>query len=111
MKIIIAVLILMTSSVAYADLDLKPYIEYKNELNYTNKDFNQDIHHFRFGVETGKFYGEIGRTTSIDGSGIGGEVGYQFEFGKNLTLAGSWEGIRQNSTLNHTLETKIRWTF
>ena len=115
MRVLVALLVLTFSGVSYAaELDLTPYVEYKNELKYKGSEFQDDIHHVRFGAQVGRFYGEIGPMSSDLGIGTSGEVGYKFKFNDRVTLKGKWEGThndRNGPDLHHKLETELRVTF
>ena len=115
MKTLVALLVLTFSGVSYAaELDLTPYIEYKNELKYKGSEFQDDIHHLRFGAQLGKVYAEIGPMSSDLGTGTSAEVGYKWKFTDRWIIKGKWEATNQDRNgpdLNHKLETELRVTF
>lgn len=87
--------------------DLAYYLEWKNEIKYTNSAYKQTINHLRPGIKLGNFYFEGGYFSEGDFSA---EAGYKFKLGPNLLLKGKWEGT-QDDNLKHKLETEVRWTF
>jgi len=101
MKLLIAVLAVFASSQAFAN----PYIEYKNELKYTDSTYKKTISHIRLGYKTkNNFYFEAGKRTE----GTSGEIGYKIKR-KNWVLKGKWEASHTDA-LDHKLETEIRYT-
>lgn len=88
--------------------ELTYYLEWKNELKYSNSAYEKTVNHLRPGVKFKNFYWEGGYVS--DGK-FGAETGYKFQF-DSLTVKGKWEGISSNDdTLKHKLETEVRFTF
>jgi hypothetical protein len=91
-----------------------PYVEYKNDLRFLDKDLQSDniVHHLRFGTLLGdsdkNLYLEVGPRTD----GYSGEVGYKVKNGP-LTFKGKWEGSKLDEVdpIGSKLETEIRFSF
>jgi len=109
MKTKIAALIMSVFSFA---VQAAPYVEYKNE--YEMKDFNYDkkVDHLRFGYQAdstwGKPYFEIGPMTH----GTSWEAGYKFKLDAlpRLEFKGKLE-TKDTGVAKSKFETEIRYTF
>lgn len=83
------------------------YIEWKNELKFTDSYYEQRIDHVRPGIKIGNFYLEGGYFSEGDFST---EAGYKFKLTPNLEIKGKWEGTKDQD-FKHKLETEVRWNF
>jgi len=91
-----------------------PYVEYKNELKFSDKNYldEETVNHLRFGYLMGEsnknIYLEAGPRTD----GWSSEAGYKLGKGP-LTFKGKWEGskIDDIDPFDHKLETEIRFTW
>ena len=111
MKYVLSFVALMVfSGTAFAG----PYVEYKNELKFSDKTHLDDetVNHLRFGYQMGdrkkNIYVEAGPRTD----GWSSEVGYKLKKGP-LALKGKWEGskIDEIDPFDSKLETEIRFSF
>mgnify|MGYP003667206477 CR=1 FL=1 len=93
-----------------------PYIEYKNNVSFTEFDtlgsFEETTGNLRLGTSIGKnFYVEYGKFgTGLDfDTGTAAEAGYKVKFG-DLQIKGKIESTNVDDW-NHKLETEVRYTF
>jgi hypothetical protein len=110
MKQIIAILLLLGSSVATAD-EFRSYMEYKNQLNYADRIHVLTQHRLHYGITDGNFYFELGGLTHDFESGISSEVGFTFIDKTRWNISMNWEGVKYDDYLDHNLETVVRFYF
>jgi hypothetical protein len=84
----------------------QPYIEWKNEVKYTDSHYDKTINYFRAGMKfENDTYFEFGPMT--DGESF--ETGYKWK-DENWKFKMKWEG-KNTESLKHKVETEIRYTF
>ena len=83
----------------------QPYLEWKNEIKYTDSHYDKTVDYFRAGMKWKNTYIELGPMTG----GESFETGYKWK-DENWKFNIKWEG-KNTASLKHKVETEIRYTF